>query len=155
MIQHLIHGFKYNGNRDIGMYLGGIMGKMLSNAARFKQIDALVPLPLYAGKERKRGFNQAAILCSGMAQTMNIPVITGNVVRKRYTETQTKKHRLQRWENVAESFTVTNPGQLEGKHILLVDDVITTGATLEACGKQILQVHDVRLSVSTLAYASK
>ncbi|MEP6595123.1 MAG: phosphoribosyltransferase family protein [Ginsengibacter sp.] len=155
IIQHLIHEFKYKGNKDVGIYLGALMGSSYMSNNRFPKIDALVPLPLYADKEHKRGYNQAAILCKGMSEIMGIPVITGNVIRKRFTETQTKKHRAQRWENVEGSFSVNNILQLQGKHLLLVDDVVTTGATLEACGKEILNINDVQLSVATLAYASK
>ena len=155
VIQHLVHEFKYKGNKDVGMYLGAMMGSSFVSNSRISNIDALVPLPLYADKEHKRGFNQSAILCNGISEVMNIPVITGNVIRKRFTHTQTKKHRAERWENVQGSFEISNSSQLNGKHILLVDDVVTTGATLEACGREILNINDVRLSVATLAYASK
>ena len=155
VIQHLVHEFKYKGNKDVGMYLGAMMGRSLVGNNRFNKIDALVPLPLFADKEHKRGFNQARILCEGISEVMNIPVITGNVVRKRFTQTQTKKHREERWQNVEGSFKVDSIAQLKEKHILLVDDVITTGATLEACGKEILNINNVQLSVATLAYASK
>jgi ComF family protein len=155
IIQHLIHEFKYRGNKDIGVYLGNLMGSSFINTNRFNKIDALIPLPLYADKERKRGFNQAAILCMGMSEIMNIPAINGNVIRRRFTETQTKKHRVQRWQNVEGSFRINDTSQLQGKHLLLVDDVVTTGATLEACGREILDIGNVQLSVATLAYASK
>lgn len=131
------------------------MGSSFINNNRFNKIDALIPLPLYADKERKRGFNQAAILCLGMSETMGIPIIISNVIRKRFTETQTKKHRVERWKNVEGSFEISNISQLIGKHLLLVDDVVTTGATLEACGREILNLDNVQLSVATLAYASK
>ena len=154
-IQHLIHEFKYKGNQDVGIYLGNLMGKSFRNSNRFNKIDALIPLPLYPDKERKRGYNQAAILCKGVSETMSVPVIMNNVVRRRFTETQTKKHRVERWENVEGSFAVYNKNDLQGKNLLLIDDVVTTGATLEACGKEILMINDVQLSVATLAYASK
>lgn len=155
VIQKLVHEFKYKGNIDVGIYLGAMMGSSLICNNRFNKIDALVPLPLYADKERRRGFNQAQILCNGMSEVMNIPVISGTVIRKRFTQTQTKKHREERWQNVEGSFTINDTTLLEDKHILLVDDVITTGATLEACGKEILHIKNVKLSVATLAYASK
>ena len=152
IIQHLIHEFKYKGNKDVGIYLGALMGSSFMNSNRITKIDALVPLPLYADKERKRGFNQAAILCKGMSEIMGIPVITGNIIRKRFTETQTKKHRSQRWENVEGSFEIKSTPELKGKHLLLVDDVVTTGATLEACGHELLKVEGLKLSIATFAY---
>ncbi len=155
LIQHIIHQLKYKGNQDIGIYLGEILGRSLLNSNRFSGIDYLIPLPLYADKERKRGYNQAAVICRGMSGVMNVPVLTGNVTRQRYTETQTKKHRTERWENVADSFIVNDMEGLKGKNVLLIDDVITTGATLEACGQSILQATDVRLSVAALAMATK
>ncbi len=154
LIQRLIHQLKYNGNTDIGFYLGEIMGRSILNSSRFGNIDQLIPLPLHPNKERKRGYNQAAIICQGMSEVMNVPVSTGNLVRQRFTETQTRKHRAGRWENVDGSFAIVNERILRGKHILLVDDVITTGATLEACGQCILNVAGTRLSVAALAYAS-
>jgi ComF family protein len=155
LIQRLIHQLKYKGNQDIGYFLGGLMAKSLLNSNRFKNIDYLVPLPLYPEKERKRGFNQAAVICNGISASMHIPVMIGNVIRQRYTETQTKKHRRERWENVADSFLVKDPAILCNKNLLLVDDVITTGATLEACGHSIVQTANVQLSLATLSMATK
>lgn len=155
LIQHLIHQLKYNGNTGIGAYLGEIMGTTLLNSRRFSSIDALIPLPLYADKEHKRGYNQAAVICNGIAAVMNLPVLNGAVIRRHATETQTRKHRTERWENVQQSFQVTRKNELAGKHLLLVDDVVTTGATLEACGQAILEIDNVQLSFATLAYAPK
>jgi ComF family protein len=155
LIQHLVHQLKYKGNQSIGVYLGEWMGKTLHSSKRFETIDALIPLPLYAEKERKRGYNQAAIICNGMSQRMNIPVIQNKLIRQRYTETQTRKHRMERWENVEGSFVVNEGDALKGKHLLLVDDVVTTGATLEAASIALLNVTDVTVSVATLMIASK
>ncbi len=155
IIQNLIHEFKYRGNRKVGLYLGNILGKSLLNSNRFRNLDVLIPLPLFFQKEYKRGYNQSAILCEGIQEIMNIPMITKNVIRKIHTDTQTKKGRIERWENVEKSFSVLRPESLQGKNILLVDDVITTGATLEACGSEILKIKDVRLSIATLATATK
>jgi ComF family protein len=155
VIQHLIHQLKYKSNKDIGVYMGELMGSTLLSSNRFNNIDALIPLPLYPDKERKRGYNQATVICEGMAKTMNIPVLTNNVIRQRFTETQTRKHRVERWQNVEGSFVVNNPAALSGKNILLVDDVITTGATIEACGSTILQCEGAKLFVASLAYAAK
>ena len=155
LIQHLIHQLKYKGDTEIGFYLGELMGKSLLHSDRFNSIDALIPLPLYADKERKRGYNQAAVICNGMSAVMNVPVLNGAVIRQHATETQTRKHRTERWENVKGSFKITKENELKDKHLLLVDDVITTGATLEACGNVILQLENVKLGIATLAYAAK
>jgi len=155
LIQHLIHQLKYKDDTEIGFYLGEIMGKTLLESSRFSSVDALVPLPLYADKEHKRGYNQAAVICNGMSVTMNVPVLNGAVIRQHATETQTRKHRTERWENVKQSFKVVKEKELAGKHLLLVDDVVTTGATLEACANVILNATDAKLSIATLAYAAK
>ena len=152
VIQNLIHEFKYKGNKKIGHYLGNMIGKSLINSNRFP-IDAIIPLPLFEKKEKKRGYNQAEILSYGISEEMNIPVIKNNVIRMIHTETQTKKGRLERWTNVEKVFFVKHPESLENKHLLLVDDVITTGSTLEACGSKILKVKNVKLSIATLAIA--
>lgn len=155
LVQHLIHQLKYRGNTNIGLYLGEMMGNRLLKSNRFNGIDALIPLPLYAEKERWRGYNQAAIICNGISSVMNIPVLIGAVIRHHPTESQTRKHRTERWENVKESFKVLKESELKNKHLLLVDDVVTTGATLEACGNRLLEVENVRLSVATLAWSAK
>jgi ComF family protein len=155
LIQHLVHQLKYKSNQSIGLYLGEMMGKTLISSKRFDTIDAIIPLPLYAEKERKRGYNQAAIICNGMSQVMNIPVITNKLLRQRYTETQTKKHRTERWENVEGSFIINDPDSLKGKHLLLIDDVVTTGATLDAAGIALLKISSVSLSIATLTIASR
>jgi len=155
LIQHLIHQLKYKGDTEIGFYLGELMGRSILQSDRFNSIHALIPLPLYADKERKRGYNQAAIICNGMSSVMNVPVLNGAVIRQHATETQTRKHRTERWENVKGSFKIVKENEVKNKHLLLVDDVVTTGATLEACGNIILQVPNVKLSIATLAYAAK
>jgi ComF family protein len=155
VIQQLIHQFKYKGNIDLGHFLGNVVGNSLLQSPRFKTIDAIVPLPLAIHKQQKRGFNQAQILCKGIAEILNIPVLDKCVIRQRYTDTQTKKHRIERWQNVEGSFVVIDQKSIKDKHILLVDDVVTTGATLEACGSQLATVEGVMLSVATLAYAAK
>jgi ComF family protein len=155
LLQHLIHQLKYKNNTAIGFYMGELMGKNLLDSNRFNNIDYLIPLPLYPDKERKRGYNQATVICNGISKTMGIPVITGNVIRQRFTETQTRKHRTERWENVEGSFVIKNPAALKGKNVLLVDDVITTGATLEACGSVLLQTEQLKLYIATLAHAAK
>jgi len=155
LIQQLIHQLKYKNNKDIGFYLGQILGTSLLASNRFNNIDALIPLPLFLDKERKRGYNQAAIICNGVSDVLNVPVINNNVARAKHTDTQTKKGRAERWKNVSGSFTIKDKQALSGKNLLLVDDVITTGATLEACGAIMLSISNVTVSIATLAHAIK
>jgi len=155
LLQHLIHLLKYKGEQDVGIFLGEMTGQTLLKSGRFQGIDYIVPMPLYPDKEFKRGFNQAAVLGEGISKAMQVPQLIGEVVRQRATETQTKKHRTERWENVRDGFKVLHPEKLQGKHILLVDDVITTGASMEACGAIILECPGASLSVASLAHADK
>lgn len=155
LMQHLMHQLKYKGDISLGLFLGRLMGTSLIQAERFKDVEALVPLPLFRNKEKKRGYNQAAVLCDGMAEIMKIPVLKNVVARIQHTDTQTKKSRIERWLNIESKFVLTDPAQIAGKHVLLVDDVITTGATLEACGQEILQADNTRLSMAALCYASR
>jgi ComF family protein len=152
LLQNLITQLKYRGNKELGFYLGRLLGNFLMKSARFADVDALVPLPLNARREKKRGYNQATALCNGIASVWNKPVLERNIIRTVDTETQTHKGRISRWENMDGIFAVINPAELENKHLLLVDDVVTTGATLEACGSEILKVNGTALSITTLAY---
>ncbi len=154
LIQQLMHQFKYKRNRDLGLQLGRIMGEQLQRSERFKA-DALVPLPLFPAKEKRRGYNQAGLLCRGMAESMHLPVLDKVVVRPEHTETQTQKGRIERWKNMEGKFLLTDPAAIRDKHVLLVDDVVTTGATLESCGNELLQAGNLQLSVATLCIAMK
>jgi ComF family protein len=154
LMQKLMHQFKYRENKDLGKQLGKLMGISLKNSGRFHTADVLVPLPLFANKEKKRGYNQAMILCEGIAEIFPLPILKDAVIRPQHTDTQTKKGRIERWKNIEGKFELVKPGLVRDKHILLVDDVITTGATLEACGTCILAAENTRLSLATLCQAS-
>ena len=155
LIQCLLHQLKYKGNKELGYFLGRVMGETFRQSNHFSHLDALIPLPLFRSREKKRGYNQAAILCEGMAGTMQVPLLENAIIRVAATSTQTRKNRMERWENMQGRFAVANEEQLSGKHVMLVDDVITTGATLEACGAELLHVPGLRLSIGTLAYTIK
>jgi ComF family protein len=154
LMQHLMHLFKYKGNRDLGLQLGKLMGEQLMRSGRF-EADALVPLPLFPAKERKRGYNQSAVLCEGMARFMGIPVWNEVITRPHHTETQTRKGRIERWKNIEGKFFLRKPETIQNRKILLVDDVITTGATLEACGNELIRAGNVSLSVAALCIAAR
>ena len=153
-IQQLVHEIKYRGNKELGRQLGQFMGEAIKLSGRIKP-EMLVPLPLYASKERTKGYNQAALLCQGIADRLGVPMLERAVIRTEYTDSQTKKGRMERWENVDGKFEVTDSAAIKDKHVLLVDDVITTGATLEACGMEMLSVENVTLSIATLCVAGR
>jgi len=155
LVQHLMHQFKYKGNKELGLQLGRMMGIGLKNSRRFDNINALIPLPLFPSKEKRRGYNQATVLCEGIAEILSLPVLKNIITRPQHTETQTKKGRIERWKNIEGKFQLENPTTVQNKHVLLVDDVITTGATLEACGNELLKAENVQISVTTLCVASR
>jgi len=154
LMQRLMHQFKYKGNRDLGFQLGELMGASIKKSSRFN-VDALIPLPLFRLKEKKRGYNQATILCEGMAERLHVPVLNDVVIRSHHTDTQTKKGRIERWQNMESKFLLLQPETVSNKNLLLVDDVITTGATLEACAAELLKAENVKLSIAALCYASR
>ena len=150
-VQHLVHQLKYSKKPEIGVYLGKLFGKDLRKSSGFQTIDVIVPVPLHPRRAKVRGYNQSEKIAVGMSQTMNIPVDTSSFVRRTNTETQTRKNRFSRWENVKEVFAVNNENALKNKHILLVDDVITTGATIEGCIRKLTAIEGTRVSVVSLA----
>ena len=152
LLQHLIGQVKYKRHRDLGTYLGKLIGHQLNKSTRFNDVALLVPLPLNARKEAKRGYNQATLICEGIAQVWQKTIVADAVVRTVFTQSQTNKTRIARWQNMEGVFAIANAKQLQGKHILLVDDITTTGATLEACGSEILQVANTKLSIVTVAF---
>lgn len=152
LLRHLISQVKYKRNKEMGIFLGKLLGHQLQASERFYNVDLLLPLPLNERKEQKRGYNQAQLICDGIAQVWQKPVLSNAVVRTVFTQSQTNKNRVDRWQNMEGVFAVANANQLTGKHILLVDDITTTGATLEACGSEILQVPTTKLSILTVAF---
>ncbi|MFI5137835.1 MAG: ComF family protein [Sphingobacteriales bacterium] len=151
--QNLMHQFKYKGMRQIGNLLGNIAGEQLTKNEIFKTADLIVPVPLHKKRMIQRGYNQSACFAEGLSEKINAAVEDNNLVREVATETQTHKSRFARFENMKEVFNVKHPEKLANKHILLVDDVITTGSTLEACGAELLKIPGLRLSIATIAYA--
>lgn len=152
ILQNLIFALKYRGHKEVGTLLGKLTASQMMESNRFTDVDVIVPLPLNKIKEKKRGYNQAAEIATGISALLQKPVAPDVVTRSIYTETQTHKDRISRWQTMQNVFEVKQPERLQGKHILLVDDVVTTGATLEACGAAILNIPDTKLSIATAAY---
>jgi len=152
-IRRLIHQLKYKGVKEIGLELGRIYGNVLKSSGFFNDIDLIVPVPLHPSKKRQRGYNQSDLISEGLSVVSGLPVKKDIIIRKTGTKTQTKKSRYDRWTNVDDVFSVTDREDITGSHILLVDDVITTGSTLEACANELLKTGNVRVSVVALAFS--
>jgi ComF family protein len=151
----IIHKLKYHGRYEIGSRLGEELGLYLSKSELYQDIDMLVPIPIHPEKEKQRGYNQSAFIAAGMASVMNLPVETKNLIRTRYTETQTRKNIIDRWENVQSIFAVRDPAVFNGKHIMIIDDIITTGATIESCALTIQNQCSCKISVAAIGQASR
>lgn len=153
-MQLLIHELKYNNAPSLGYFLGELMGMQMLEAKMELNIDGLLPLPMHKKKEKQRGYNQALLIAKGISSVTGIPVIEDAVIKTKSTSTQTNKQRIERWKNASGNFSIVKPEQLQHKNLLLVDDVITTGATLEACGSLLSKLPGTRLSIATLARAA-
>ena len=152
-VQKLFHELKYKGKKEVGFYLGQSLGRALKKIEVFEPPDLIIPVPLHWRKERKRGYNQSDLIAQGLSTTIGISVNNFCLQRNLDSETQTHKKRYARWENVKTIFSVKQPNKLKGKHLLLVDDVVTTGSTLEACAQQLLCIEGVSVSIVTAAYS--
>lgn len=151
-VQQLIHKFKYKGFKEIGIEVGKHYGTELKDCESYSKVDIIVPVPLHKDKHRKRGYNQSDFFAKGLSQSMKIPVDFTSLYRAKATATQTRKSRFERFENVESIFRLKENHSLSGKHILLVDDVVTTGSTLEACCET-LRAAGNKISLVTMAYA--
>lgn len=152
-VQGILHALKYRGQWELGVMLGHVYGERLHAAGCFNSLDLIVSVPLHPSRLRRRGYNQSAKFAAGLSEKLGIPYSDELMVRKIKTDTQTKKSKLNRWQNVDAVFDVTEPLKIKDKRILLVDDVITTGATLEACGNQLLKAGCLNLSIACIAEA--
>lgn len=150
-VQRLLHQLKYASRPELGTWLGAQYGHMLKDTA-FSRADVIIPVPLHPKKHKQRGYNQSEYFGKGLSETLHIPLEVDNLIRHSLTASQTTKSRFERFENMQTIFEVRNPSSLHDKHILLVDDVLTTGATIEACAHKLLEIPHVRVSVVTLAY---
>jgi len=150
-VQSLLHNLKYKGIKEVGFVVGELFGFELNESDYYKEIDVIIPVPLHKNKLKKRGYNQSEWIAKGLSKSMKVPVNAKSLYRKLDSETQTKKSRYNRWENVGEIFGVSDDS-INGKRVLLVDDVVTTGATLEACAHVLLE-NNCKVLVATIAYA--
>lgn len=151
MTQKIVHRIKYKGDEKLGVRCGEIMYSSIKDSGYFEGIDFIVPVPLHPARKRQRGFNQAEAIAQGISSLSGIPVNTRHLIKVKKNDSQTKRSRYDRWLNSKETFSVVDTTALAGKHILLVDDVITTGATIEACAQSLLRCDELSISVLTWA----
>ena len=155
LVQELVHLFKYKNRPDVAIFLGKLLGASLAKTPNFQDIEVILPVPLHISRERIRGYNQSLQIALGITEIFERPIDEHSLIRTKKTSTQTKKSRYDRAVNVDKMFEITKKSTLENKHILLIDDVITTGATLEACISAILEVKGTKVSVASVAVASQ
>lgn len=151
-IQQLLHALKYKGVSNVGIGLGELAAQELFAQSFFKDIDLLLPIPIHRKKQQKRGYNQSHYIAQGIANITGLNIDQTSIVKQIHTKSQTKKSRFERHKNVISSFKLMSKQNLKNKHILLVDDVITTGSTIEACGNELKNIPGVQLSLLTIAY---
>lgn len=153
LLQHLLHELKYRDKQEIAIYLGRQFGYSLRDSGWIQEIDCIIPVPLHPKKEALRGFNQSYRIAEGMSDVLGIPISHNNLHRSRHTESQTKKSRTERVDNMKDVFAVRDEQALAGRHVLLVDDVLTTGATMEACAQSLLLVPGLKVSFGSIGIA--
>lgn len=150
-IQSVIHELKYNNNPEIGLYIGQLCGKEMKYSLFLADIDYLLPVPLHPKREKKRGYNQALKIAEGISSEVNIPISDKNLIRVVNNLSQTQHSKFERWKNTEGIFDIINPALFEDKHVLLIDDIITTGSTLESCAKAILEnCQGARISIYSI-----
>lgn len=150
-VQQLIHKLKYGRQEEIGEFFGKWLGGELKELKSYKEITAVVPVPLHKVKLRSRGYNQVEKFGKEIAKALEVPYIDNVLVKKSASKSQTLKSRLARWGSIDETFTIEHPELLENSHILLVDDLITTGATLEACAGKLMSIPNIKISLASMA----
>lgn len=152
-IQKIIHELKYKQNPEIGQFIGKLCGENIKNSDFIRGIDLLVPVPLHPKREKERGYNQSLEICKGISEITSIAIDSNTLIRKINNPSQTKNARFDRWKNVEDIFSLQNKSTFDNKHILLIDDVITTGSTLESCAKEILKAGNTKVSIFAVGTA--
>ncbi|WP_347172627.1 ComF family protein [Polaribacter uvawellassae] len=148
----LIHALKYKGNQEVGTFIGDWLGNIIKNSNEFTDIDCIIPVPLHPKKQKKRGYNQLTTFGLTLSKHIEKPYVEDVLIRTSTSKTQTFKQRFERFSNNDTKFSVPNLSTLKNKHVLLIDDVITTGATLESCCKELLNAENIKISIVTMAY---
>lgn len=151
MVQKLIHNLKYRGHKEIGPFLGAWLGSELKGLSKWQEITMVIPVPLHRKKLKIRGFNQVDGFGQEIAKALEVPYRDDILHKITATQTQTIKKRLARWGTIDETFVINQSSSLENAHVLLVDDLVTTGATLEACAHKLLKIKNLRISIATMA----
>ncbi len=153
LVQRILHSIKYKGQEEFGEFMGRMHAHQLSYSDKFNIVDLCIPVPLHPEKIKKRGYNQSECIARGIVEVLKIPLEKNALQRSKHTETQTRKSRFSRFENMREVFFVSNKTSIENKHVLLVDDVITTGSTIESCVMVLLENGASSVSVACIAFA--
>lgn len=149
----ILYELKYKNHPEIGEFFGRMIAEEWNDTGFFEGIDLIVPVPLAKERQRQRGYNQSLHIARGIGSVTRLPIVTNAVSRKQFVESQTQKDRWQRNENVEGCFRLNDGSALKGRHVLLVDDVVTTGATICSCGREMLKAGDVRFSILTIGFA--
>ncbi|MDD2634136.1 MAG: ComF family protein [Bacteroidales bacterium] len=149
----LLHALKYRQKPEIGILLGKELGAEILSSGNYNDIDYIIPVPLHPKRQKQRGYNQSEMIGKGISSVTGIPMLIDVLLRNVETITQTKMTREERWHNVSGKFIIKNGNKIQNKHVLLIDDVVTTGSTLEACGETLLNVQELKLSIAVLAEA--
>lgn len=152
-VQNIMHQIKYNNQKELAVYIGKLLGERLMTLHQQKNIDAIIPVPLHPKKQHQRGYNQSDYIAQGINEVLNTKIINHYLIREANNESQTKKNRMERWTNVEKVFQINPSTKISGNHFLLVDDVLTTGATLEACALTLKNNINCELSIATLCFA--
>lgn len=150
---NLIYLLKYNDRPDIGEYLGKMIAEEFKKDYFFEEIDLIVPIPLECKRQRERGYNQSLMIARGVSDVTGLPIGTDIIERKIFESSQTEKNRWMRNDNVKDVFQLLQPEKVQGKHILLIDDVVTTGATISSCGQELAKAGNVKISVLSIGFA--